>query len=155
MRRSRRLIHAIVEPGFLLGTGFKKKMNKKKRSTSLKLKIFKISWQVLNVTYYYRQDTSFCEMFRHPRAPRPWSSSLPGRDLLNSLVPVQDGSETISRTHDDSISNLQEVEELRMLYVYTPSQKFNTIRISVLRDIIKMWKKSTTLKILQNIYFVP
>ena len=27
---------------------------------------------------------------------------------------------------------------LRMLYVYAPSQKFNTIRILVLRDIIKI-----------------
>ena len=36
---------------------------------------------------------------------------------------------------------------LRMLYVYPPSQKFSTIRTSVLRDIIKIFKKSTILKI--------
>ena len=36
---------------------------------------------------------------------------------------------------------------LRMLYVYTPSQKFNTIiRISVLPDVIKIWKKLVELK---------
>ena len=36
--------------------------------------------------------------------------------------------------------------DLRMLYVYTPSQKFDTIRISVFRDITKILKKSTILK---------
>ena len=35
---------------------------------------------------------------------------------------------------------------LRILYVYTPSQKFNKIRISVFCDIIKIWKKSIVLK---------
>ena len=35
---------------------------------------------------------------------------------------------------------------LRMLYVYTPSQKFDTIRVSILCDIIKIWKKLTILK---------
>ena len=32
---------------------------------------------------------------------------------------------------------------LRMLYAYIPSQKFGTVKISVLRDITKIWKKST------------
>ena len=35
---------------------------------------------------------------------------------------------------------------LRMLYVYTSSQKFNTIRVSVLRDTTKVWKKSSILR---------
>ena len=35
--------------------------------------------------------------------------------------------------------------DLRMLYVYIPSQKFNMIRILVFRDITKIWKKSTIL----------
>ena len=33
-----------------------------------------------------------------------------------------------------------------MLYEYTPSQKFDTIRIWVFRDIIRIWRKSTILK---------
>ena len=36
-------------------------------------------------------------------------------------------------------------EQLRKLYVYTHSQKFNTIRISILRDITKILKKSIIL----------
>ena len=32
---------------------------------------------------------------------------------------------------------------ITMLYVYTPNQEFNTIRISVLGDITKIWKKSS------------
>ena len=35
---------------------------------------------------------------------------------------------------------------LRMLYAYTPDHKFDSIRISVLSDITKILKKSTTLK---------
>ena len=33
-----------------------------------------------------------------------------------------------------------------MLYVHTPSQKLNTIRISVLRNVTKIFKKSTIVK---------
>ena len=42
---------------------------------------------------------------------------------------------------------------LRMLYVNNPIQKFNTIRTSVLRDIIKIWNKLTTLKV-SNTYIL-
>ena len=41
---------------------------------------------------------------------------------------------------------------LRTLYLYTPSQKFNTIRVSVLRDVTKMWKKINHIKGVKNIF---
>ena len=43
-------------------------------------------------------------------------------------------------------SDKSAIKYSRILYVYTPSQKFNTIRILELLDIIKIWKKSTILK---------
>ena len=38
------------------------------------------------------------------------------------------------------------IEGLRMLYAYIPSQKFNAMKISVFRDIIKIWKKINYIK---------
>ena len=51
--------------------------------------------------------------------------------------------------------NQETVENLNRKYrqphlsftmLYTPSQKFDTIRISIFRDITKIWKKSTILR---------
>ena len=41
----------------------------------------------------------------------------------------------------------------RMYGMYIPNQKFYWIRISVLRDITKIWKKITHIKDVKNIYF--
>ena len=40
-----------------------------------------------------------------------------------------------------------------MFYIYTPSKKFNTIRISVFRDITKIWKKINRIEEVKKIYF--
>ena len=37
-----------------------------------------------------------------------------------------------------------------MLYVYTPSRKFDTIKISVIYDIIKIFKKIKYIKDIKN-----
>ena len=42
---------------------------------------------------------------------------------------------------------------LRMLYVNTSSQKFKTVRISVLHDIIKIWKKLNISKMTESYIF--
>ena len=42
---------------------------------------------------------------------------------------------------------------LRMYTTYSPDQKFDSIRISVLRDITKIWKKITHIKDVRNILY--
>ena len=51
------------------------------------------------------------------------------------------------------MKNSKQKMKLRRLYGYTPSQKFDTIRISVLWDVKKIFKKSTILK-LSKTYFI-
>ena len=42
---------------------------------------------------------------------------------------------------------------LRIYSTYIPNQKLDSIKISVLRDIEKMWKQISDIKDVKNIYF--
>ena len=60
---------------------------------------------------------------------------------------------TICCFHSKTKTNV-ESSGLKMLYAYTLSQRFNTIRILVLRDITKIFKKIKLIKQVKNIFCI-
>ena len=56
--------------------------------------------------------------------------------------------------HEFYLTVMENVKPCKDVYVYTPSQKFNTISISVLRDITKLRKKINHVREVKKIYFV-
>ena len=78
------------------------------------------------------------------------STTCPERYIFDVSIKTSSETPIISNTLEFfCLKKLRVSWYWRTLHVCTPSQKLNTIRISVLRDIIRIWKKSTTLKMSQ------